>query len=94
MCAGADTAEDALGAAFGEGGRKIALLALALVTFMGNAAHVEFIAGQFMLLQGEGGGFVATIFGGDAGVQQAITGFLFGLLALPFCFKRSLAELR
>ena len=91
---GAETAEDVLGAACGEFGRKLALLALALVCFMGNSAHVQFIAAQFMLLQGEGGGFVATIFGGDLRLQQAITGFLFGLLALPFCFKRSLAELR
>ncbi len=86
--------EDVLGAAFGECGRKVGLLALALTCFMGNSAHVQFIADQFMLLQGTGGGFVATIVGDNKAVQQAVTSLLFGLLALPWCFKKNLSELR
>mgnify|MGYP006979917263 CR=1 FL=1 len=47
-----------------------------------------------MSLEGEGGGFIGSIVGSDPRVQQAVTSILFGVLALPFCFKRSLSELR
>ena len=91
---GCETYEGVLRAAFGEAGRKVALVALALACFTANAAHVQFISEVFLALNGPTGGFIGTLVGGDAKAQQAAAALMFGAAAMPFCFRRTLGELR
>jgi hypothetical protein len=91
---GCETYEGVLRAAFGEAGRKVALVALALACFTANAAHVQFISEVFLALNGPTGGFIGTLVGGDVKAQQAAAALMFGAAAMPFCFRRTLGELR
>merc|ERR1711964_203706 len=71
---------------------------MAIACFTANCAHIQFATNQFMILQGgssgQGCGFVCAIVGDDQKTQQVVTTCLFGIAALPFCFKRRLGELR
>jgi amino acid permease len=92
---GAETFQGVVGAALGRHGRSAALLALAFSLFTANCAHVQFISEVFTDMAGPGGGFLGALVGRDsAKAQKTAAMLLFGGLALPFCFKRRLAELR
>ena len=91
---GVSTYEGVLQSAFGEAGRKVALASLVIACWTANCAHFQFISQMFVKLQGSGGGFIDTLVGGSEKVQQSVTMLMFGLFALPFCFKRRLGELR
>ena len=91
---GAETYEGVLGAVFGRAGRVVTLVSLAIACFTANCAHFQFVATMFDALNG-GAGFVATIAGADnPKARHALTMALFGLVALPLCFRRRLGELR
>lgn len=91
---GATTFEDVLARAFGPAGRVMALVSLAVSTLTANCAHMQFVGQTWVEMGGPGGGIMATLVGSDDGLQQFVAKLIFGLLALPLCFKRQLSELR
>merc|ERR1712232_1478030 len=95
---GADSYEGALSGAFGGVGRMPGLFAIAVSTWTANCAHMKFVSGMFVSLEGgpdhPGGGFLQTIVGSEIPHQEFAALLLFGLAVLPLCFKRHLSELR
>eukprot|EP00937_MAST-01D_sp_MAST-1D-sp2_P005408 g5408.t1 len=91
---GASTYEGVLAHAFGEPGRQLALVSLAIACWTAQCSHFQFIGSVFVALQGPGGGFIGTLVGDNAKAQRAVSMLLFGVFALPFCMKRRLGELR
>jgi amino acid permease len=91
---GARTYEDVLHHVFGSVGRAVALISVALSTFTGNCAHMQFAASTFMEMQGPGGGFIQTLVGPNVKLQHVAAMMMFGIVVLPLCFKRQLSNLR
>jgi amino acid permease len=91
---GVKTYEDVVGKAFGRPGRMFALAAMAVSVFTANCSHMKFIAGTFIKLEGDGGGFLRTVAGDSQPMQQLLAMGLFGGIVLPLCFKQRLSELR
>eukprot|EP00939_MAST-03C_sp_MAST-3C-sp1_P004894 g4894.t1 len=91
---GAQNFDDVFFQVFGESGRKVALFAMSIACLTANMSHMKFIATLFCDMQGDDGGVLRTLVGESSRAQLALALFVFGAFALPFCFKRTLGELR
>ena len=88
--------EDCCAGTFGAAGRVTSLLSLFVACLTANCAHFQFIASSFLQLDNgtSDGGFVRKIVGTSPTAQTIFVMSLFGLCALPLCFKRRLGSLR
>lgn len=91
---GAQSFDGVFAHVFGEAGRGCALVSMAIACWTANCSHMKFIASLFCSLQGDDGGFLAALVGPNHRVQLMLSLCIFGGFALPFCFKRTLGELR